>query len=123
MSDYYKEIDVTIVSGSQETSAVCIRGQKGISLEIPAFTTGLNTAAAAVTMSGSESATGTFRAIHLYSAASGYNAFGIPSGAGNIIVALGPRAQYLPAFIKLAVSGTNATATAAGFTLTVHMYI
>lgn len=123
MPTYYKETAFTIASGSQETDAICINGQNGISIELPTFTIGLNTAAASITLSGSETSDGTFRPIHCYSAASGYNVFGIPSGAGNVTVALGPMVKYLPKFIKIAVAGTNATATAAGYAVTVHMYI
>jgi hypothetical protein len=123
MSNYYKELPATIASTYQESDAINIAGQKGIALEIPTFTVGLNTAAAAVAMKGCETSDGTFRPIYLYSAASGYNVFGVPSGAGNYIVSLGPNALCLPKFIKVAVSGTNATATAAGLAVKVHMYI
>lgn len=123
MSNYYKTLNATIANTLQASNAVKIEGQRGLAIELPTFTIGLNTAAAAVTLSGCETETGTFRAIHVYSAASGYNAFGIPSGAGNVIVSLGPNATYLPKFIKVNVSGTNATATAAGYTAVVHMYI
>lgn len=122
MSNYYKTITANITSGSQASTAIKIEGQKGIAIELPTFTIGLNTAAAAVNLTGCETATGTFRPIHVYSAASGYNAFGIPSGAGHVIVSLGPNATYLPKFIKVNVTGTNATATAAGYAAVIHMY-
>lgn len=122
MSSYYKTIPAVIASGSQASTAVKIEGQNGIAIELPTFTIGLNTAAAAVNITGCETATGTFRPIHTYSAASGYNAWGIPSGAGHVIVSLGPNAICLPKFIKINITGTNATATAAAYTAVVHMY-
>jgi len=123
MPTYYKELPATISSTNQESDAINIKGQKGISIELPTFTVGLNTAAAAVSLKGSEDSDGTFRPIYMYSAASGYNAFGIPSGAGNYTVVLNQNSGFLPGFIKVCVSGTNATATAAGYAAVVHMYI
>ena len=123
MPNYYKILPATITSGSQASSAIKINGQQGISIEIPTFTVGLNTAAASVSLTGCDTLTGTYRPIFAYSAASGFNALTVLSShAGNVTVMLGCNAKYLPQFIKVNVSGTNATATAAGFGTLVHMY-
>lgn len=124
MSTYYKSLPATITSTNQESSAINIEGATAVSIEVPTFTVGLNTAAASVSLKGCETSDGTFRPIHAYSAASGFNTLTLVSaGAGNVLVMCGPNAKYLPKFIKVAVSGTNATATAAGLATVVHMYI
>jgi len=123
MANYFNTIAATIASGSQESSAICIQGFDRIGIEIPTYAAGLNTAAASTYLKGAETSDGTFREIHRYSAASGYNLLGTPSGAGNNIVVFGPEAGYLPKYIKVCITGTNATATAAGHLAVVHVYI
>jgi hypothetical protein len=125
MPNLYSTTDAEIASGAQVSDAVQIFGADGIALELPTFTAGLNTASASIYLTGSETATGTFRPIYamgVYSGLSGLGLWEIPLGAGNYTVQCGEVSKQLPKFIKVNIQGTNATATAAGYTAVVHVY-
>jgi len=119
MSNVFKTIPATIASGLSISTAINVKGFESISLELPTFTVQLAAATAVVSLIGAETETGTFRDIHCYSAASGYNLLATPAGTGGFTVSLGPNAKYLPQFIKVR---SNTLATAAGYEAVVHVY-
>jgi hypothetical protein len=119
MANVFKEIPATIASGASVSTAIRIKGFEAISLELPTFAAQIGAATAVISLDGAETSDGTFRAIHCYSAASGYNLLATPAGTGGFTVLLGPNAKYLPQYIKVR---SNTNATAAGYEAIVHVY-
>lgn len=119
MANYYKTAAATISTGDQESSAVKIEGFKDINIEIPTCAAGLATAQANVYLKGASVSTGTFRPLYCWSD-SDMTRFGHDLTTGNEI--LDCNRVSLPGYIKVAVDGTNSTATAtAGLQCNVYM--
>lgn len=118
----HKAQAATILTEASQSTGVKIQGFAKISIEVPTFAIGLNTAVACIRCQVSQDNV-TYRQLYAngrYSAMSGIGIWEVPAGAGGYNVVCEPVVGFK--YMKVELASTNASATAAALGCVVHCF-